>query len=180
MTGGRGRAPFWADSCAGFLQSVGLCSPKAGALLHPSPFLLPGLAVNPRTRQDPEWGTAFQHRLLSLELQQSDEFPVTGTPPAAPQKPPPEEGGRRAGLTLASLLDARKPGGRREAGQGSHISSRHASFSSWSVQPLKHGLSSVVGGLSCSVSCGIFLDLALNPCLLHWQILTQLCHQGSP
>lgn len=126
MTGGRGRAPFWADSCAGFLQSVGLCSPKAGALLHPSPFLLPGLAVNPRTRQDPEWGTAFQHRLLSLELQQSDEFPVTGTPPAAPQKPPPEEGGRRAGLTLASLLDARKPGGRREAGQGSHISSRHA------------------------------------------------------
>ena len=27
----------------------------------------------------------------------------------------------------------------------------------------------VAPGLSCPVACGIFLDLGLNPCPLHWQ-----------
>ena len=36
-------------------------------------------------------------------------------------------------------------------------------------------------GLSCSTSCGIFLDQGLNPCPLHWQVDSQpLRHQGSP
>ena len=35
--------------------------------------------------------------------------------------------------------------------------------------------------LSCSASCGIFLDQGSNPCPLHWQADSQsLCHQGSP
>ena len=32
-----------------------------------------------------------------------------------------------------------------------------------------------------SVACGIFLNKALNLCLLHWQVDSYpLCHQGSP
>lgn len=136
MTGGRGRAPFWADSCAGFScrpppRSVGLCSPKAGALLHPSPLLfLPGLAVNPRTRQDPEWGTAFQHRLLPLELQQSDEFPVTGSPPAAPREPrQASAGGRRAvgqadARVSSGCQESRRLEGSRRAGQPHQLQAR--------------------------------------------------------
>ena len=27
-----------------------------------------------------------------------------------------------------------------------------------------------LGGLSCSASCGIFMDQRQNPCLLHWQV----------
>ena len=39
----------------------------------------------------------------------------------------------------------------------------------------------VVGGLCCSVACGIFLDQGSNPCLLHWQAGSlPLSHQGSP
>ena len=34
--------------------------------------------------------------------------------------------------------------------------------------------------LSCSMTCGIFLDQGLNPCLLHWQAASlPLSHQGS-
>ena len=39
----------------------------------------------------------------------------------------------------------------------------------------------VAHGLSCSVACGIFLDLGLNPRLLHWQAdCLPLSHRGSP
>ena len=39
----------------------------------------------------------------------------------------------------------------------------------------------VAHGLSCSASCGIFLDQGSNPCPLHWQADSQpLRHQGSP
>ena len=39
----------------------------------------------------------------------------------------------------------------------------------------------VAHGLSCCMSCGIFLDQELNPCPLHWQVDSQsLNHQGSP
>ena len=35
--------------------------------------------------------------------------------------------------------------------------------------------------LSCSVTCGIFLDQRSNPCPLHWQVDSQpLSHQGGP
>ena len=35
--------------------------------------------------------------------------------------------------------------------------------------------------LSCSTTCGIFLDQGSNPCLLHWQVDSlPLSHQGSP
>ena len=32
------------------------------------------------------------------------------------------------------------------------------------------GLTSVAYELSCPISCGIFPDKVLNPCLLHWQV----------
>ena len=50
------------------------------------------------------------------------------------------------------------------------------------LQYLQHEGSAVVAhGLRCSVSCGIFLDQGLNPCLLHWQADSYpLFHQGSP
>ena len=35
-------------------------------------------------------------------------------------------------------------------------------------------------GLSCSLSCGIFLDQGLNPCLLHWQADSLLSQHGNP
>ena len=39
----------------------------------------------------------------------------------------------------------------------------------------------VAHGLNCSVTCGIFLDQRLNPCLLHWQVDSYpLEHQGIP
>ena len=51
----------------------------------------------------------------------------------------------------------------------------------------KHGLQGagaslvVVHGLSCSVTCGIFLDQESNLCPLHWQVDSKpLDHQGSP
>ena len=35
--------------------------------------------------------------------------------------------------------------------------------------------------LSCSETCGIFLDKGSNPCPLHWQVDSYpLHHQGSP
>ena len=35
--------------------------------------------------------------------------------------------------------------------------------------------------LSCSVTCGVFLDQGQNPCLLHWQAdYLPLSHQESP
>ena len=43
------------------------------------------------------------------------------------------------------------------------------------------GLSSVTRGLSCPVTCGIFLDQGSNPCFLHWQADSlPLDRQGSP
>ena len=43
------------------------------------------------------------------------------------------------------------------------------------------GSAVVVHRLSCSAACEIFLDQALNPCLLHWQVDSlPLSHQGSP
>ena len=39
----------------------------------------------------------------------------------------------------------------------------------------------VAHGLSCSVTCGIFLNQGLNRCLLHWQVGSYpLEHQGVP
>ena len=39
----------------------------------------------------------------------------------------------------------------------------------------------VAHGLSCSTSCGIFLDQTLNQCLLHWQADSlSMSQQGSP
>ena len=52
--------------------------------------------------------------------------------------------------------------------------SRRAGFSSWtrelsscSSQALEHGSVAVVLGLSCSATCGIFLDQGLNRSPLH-------------
>ena len=56
------------------------------------------------------------------------------------------------------------------------------SFSLWRLL-LFQGTGSVIvaHGLSCCMSCGIFLDQGLNPCPLHWQVDSQsLNHQGSP
>ena len=40
---------------------------------------------------------------------------------------------------------------------------------------------SIVHGLSCSKTCGLFLDQGSNPCLLHQQVDSlPLSHQGSP
>ena len=72
---------------------------------------------------------------------------------------------RRAGFSLQWLLLLRSTG------------SRRAGFSScgaWASVVVAHGL-------SCSVTCGVFLDQGSNPCPLHWQVDSQpLCHQGSP
>ena len=43
------------------------------------------------------------------------------------------------------------------------------------------GSAAVALGISCSLSCGIFLDQGLNPCPLHWREDSYpLDHQGSP
>ena len=55
---------------------------------------------------------------------------------------------------------------------------RLISCSTWAL-----GHSSVVAahGFSCSVVCGIFLDLELNLYFLHWQVDSlPLSHQGRP
>ena len=58
------------------------------------------------------------------------------------------------------------------------------------LQPVGSGCDSVLWStgsvvvahrLSCSAARRIFLDLGLNPCLLHWQVDSlPLSHQGSP
>ena len=67
--------------------------------------------------------------------------------------------------------------------------SRRTGFSTCSARAqqlwrmaLEHAGSVVVAhGLSCSGACGIFPDLGLNPCPLHWQVDSYLLyHQGSP
>ena len=39
----------------------------------------------------------------------------------------------------------------------------------WSLVVAARGLSSCGDGLSCSMTCGIFLDQESNQCPLHWQ-----------
>ena len=47
------------------------------------------------------------------------------------------------------------------------------------LQALEHRLSSC-GAWACSVACGIFPDQGLNPCPLHWHMISYpLYHQGS-
>ena len=47
--------------------------------------------------------------------------------------------------------------------------------------PLSSGSVVVEHRLSCSITCGIFLDQKSNLCPLHWQVDSYpLCHQGSP
>ena len=48
------------------------------------------------------------------------------------------------------------------------------------LQQLQHVGSAAVHRLSCSEACGIFPDQGLNPCLLHWQVISPVSHQGSP
>ena len=37
----------------------------------------------------------------------------------------------------------------------------------------------VAYGLGCSAACGIFWEQGLNPCLLHWQVVSLSLSQGS-
>ena len=47
--------------------------------------------------------------------------------------------------------------------------------------PLSSGSGVVKHRLSCSITCGIFLDQESNLCPLHWQVDSYpLCHQESP
>ena len=54
-------------------------------------------------------------------------------------------------------------------------------FSTSSSQVLEPKLNSHFHGLSCSATCGNFLDQGSNPCLLRWQAdFLLLSHLGSP
>ena len=59
-----------------------------------------------------------------------------------------------------------------------------ASLESWASRVWALGAQAfvvVAQAPSCSMTCGIFSDEGLNPCLLHWQVTSYpLCHQGSP
>ena len=58
--------------------------------------------------------------------------------------------------------------------------SRTSGLSSWGSGALDTGFIVVAHGLSCSMTCGIFLDQGSNPCLLHWKVDSlPLSHQGS-
>ena len=55
-----------------------------------------------------------------------------------------------------------------------------AGFSGCRSWALEHSLF-VVAGFSCCLTCRIFPNQGLNPCLLHWQADSlALNHQGSP
>ena len=55
--------------------------------------------------------------------------------------------------------------------KGGYSSFLCTGFSLWWLLLLLHeGSGVVVCELSCLLTCGIFLDEGLNPCLLHWQV----------
>ena len=61
--------------------------------------------------------------------------------------------------------------------QASHFG--HFCCEAWALG--RAGSVTVAHGLSCPLTCGIFLDEGLNLCLLHWQVYSSpLDHLGNP
>ena len=85
------------------------------------------------------------------------------------------------GFSLRWLLLLRSTGSRHEGFSSCGSWALECRLSSYGSRAKSTGSVVVVYGLSCSTLCGISPDQRLNPCPLHWQVVSQpLCHQGSP
>ena len=71
--------------------------------------------------------------------------------------------------------------GARASHYGGFSRCRAQPLGAWASVVAARRLSSMVHGLRCSATCGIFLDQGSNPCPLHWQVDSYpLYHQGNP